>query len=350
MSSLRFGVSATRDGDGGIVPPEVPMRLWATEICAEYSVTAPFLMPDHAGGMFHGLFGRALRATACPQEDRCSLGPCARPGACDWERLFTPPAPAPLPHRLLAGMKEPPGPVVLLIPPPGGVRFSDAPKARPLDKKQHGQAVSTNERVSVGLRLFGAPSASDVGLLDRTLTAIAGLPFGTGKGAVTLRSITRVSPVEIVIEPQVAGAAAPRAEDRGATGRLTVIFETPARIKRGGKIVEEVDFPTLFAQVWRRLTLLGALHGQYGDSDDATFRRLRDLAATVRTAERDLEMHDWTHFSAETSEEKPMHGFVGHAVFEGEHIGELLPVLAAGELTHVGGGTSFGLGRIAVRS
>ena len=153
------------------------MRLWATEICAEYSTSAPFLMPDHAGGMFHGLFGRALRAMACPQEDRCSLGPCARPGACDCERLFTPPAPVPLPHRLPAGMKEPPGPVVLLIPPPGGVRFSDAPKTRPLDKE--------GEHIGELLPVLAAGELTHVG---------GGTSFGLGRIEVRSWSQARIQP------------------------------------------------------------------------------------------------------------------------------------------------------------
>ena len=50
----------------------------------------------------------------------------------------------------------------------------------------------------------------------------------------------------------------------------------------------------------------------------------------------------------ETGVLKPMRGWIGHMVFEGEDLGGFLPALAGGEAVGVGGGGSFGLGRVLV--
>jgi CRISPR/Cas system endoribonuclease Cas6 (RAMP superfamily) len=43
-----------------------------------------------------------------------------------------------------------------------------------------------------------------------------------------------------------------------------------------------------------------------------------------------------------------MGGFTGEAEYAGEGLQEFLPLLAAGELLHVGTGTTFGLGCYAL--
>lgn len=303
-----------------MVGVEVPVRLVATDIHATYSVRDPFRLPFHSGGMFHGLFGRALRKVACPKLP-CCVGPCARPSECDWARLFSPPPREPPPHRLLVGQKEPPGPVVLLIPAPGGAELVAA------------------GAMSFGLRIFGDAAGGDVGTLEKALAQIAEMPIGSDEGRVELRAITRYSPRDVWTPVGANGPGGPR---------VTVRFETPVRVKRGGEIAADIDFATLFSQVWRRLTMLSALYGEYGEADDATFQRLRAAAATVKVTERRLVPLKWEHLSAETGERKPMRGLIGHVVFEGGSLAELLPALTAGEAVHVGGGTSFGLGRMRV--
>ncbi len=313
------------------------MRLLATDIQATYSVKEPFRLPYHSGGMFHGLFGRALRKVACP-ETPCCEGPCARggrqgeavgAGACDWTRLFAPSPRVPPPHRILEGQSEPPSPVVLLIPAPGG------------------ESLEAGDTMSFGLRLFGE-TPGDLGLLERALALLADMPIGTDKGRVELQAITRDSPRDIgaSLASEVGMPAADGADRR--TARVAVRFDTPVRVKRGGVVTTSIDFTTLFSKVWRRLTMLGALYGDYGADDDATFQRLRALAAKVKTVHKRLVPLTWEHLSEETGERKLLRGVVGHMVFEGESLSALLPTLAAGEVVHIGGGTSFGLGRLEV--
>lgn len=208
--------------------------------------------------------------------------------------------------------------MIVRVPPPGAVD------------------LKIGDAMAVELRLIGTGRDADIGAVERALGAISELPIGQEEGRMTLEAITRRVPRDHVIEAGPAG-----------NGRVTVRFETPVRMKRGGRPVEDIDFPMLFAQVWRRLTMLCALYGELGPEDDETFQRLREEAADVRAGEGRLRVLRWKHLSAASGERKPMSGLLGHVVFEGG-VEPFLPALRAAEAVHVGGGTSFGLGRVRV--
>jgi CRISPR-associated endoribonuclease Cas6 len=293
------------------------VHIVTTDIEARYTVTRPFRASFHRGGMLHGLLGRALRPVGCAGPSPCP-GPCARPGACAWSRFFAPPPPEPPPHPLLAGLRAPPAPLVLRIAPPGAAE------------------LAAGDRMSFGLRVLGAARADDLARIEGALDGISQLPVGREEGRLAFASLTRSARREIVVAPGEAGE-----------GRVTVRFDTPVRLKREGRAVTAVDFPLLFAQLWRRLTMVCALYGGYGAGDDEAFHVLRAAAPRVRTVAQRLSPMRWEHLSAERGERKPMSGLVGEVVFEGE-VGPFLPALAGGEAVHVGGWTSFGLGRMAV--
>jgi hypothetical protein len=223
---------------------------------------------------------------------------------------------------------EPPGPVVLLIPAPGE------------------EDLEPGETLSFGLRLFGE-TAGDLELLENALVRLAEMPIGGDVGRVSLQALTRDSPRDVgaLLAGEV-GSPAGGAE--GRTTRVAVRFETPVRVKRGGEVTTSIHFTTVFSKVWRRLTMLSALYGEWGDADEADFLRLRALSTKVRTVHKRLLPLTWEHLSEETGESKTLCGVVGHLVFEVGRLSALLPTLAAGEVVHIGGGTSFGLGRIKV--
>jgi hypothetical protein len=293
--------------------------------------------------MLHGLFGRALRKVGCAEAPRCA-GACARPGECGYSRLFDPPRREPAPHRLLEGVAEPPGPVVLLVPPPGGAELS------------HGATMS------LGLRLLGEAREDHLVVLERALAGLAELPVSSEEGRVEPWTISRASPREIIVRASDERGASRESDDGdepektaqepavARAQRATVRFETPVRLKQGGRPMEagKLDFAALFSHVWRRLTMVCSLFGEYGAADDAQFQALRPKAEGVRTVQRRLKEMRWEHLSVETGERKPMRGLLGEVVFEGEELPAFSAALAAGEVVHLGGGASFGLGRMRV--
>jgi hypothetical protein len=196
--------------------------------------------------------------------------------------------------------------------------------------------LKVGDTMVIELRLLGAARDADIGHVERALGAISELSIGQEEGRMALEAITRRVPREHVIAAGPAGDA-----------RVTVRFETPVRIKRGGRPAEDIDFPLLFAQLWRRLTMLCVLYGEHGPEDDEVFRLLREETAGVRTVDRRFRPLRWDHLSTASGERKPMSGLLGHVVFEG-NLEPFLPALRAGEAVHLGGGTSFGLGRVRV--
>jgi hypothetical protein len=189
------------------------------------------------------------------------------------------------PHPLLAHVAEPPGPMTLIIPPLGA------------------RHLAAGDEVSFGVRLFDCMLSPEP--IERALENIAALPFGRESGRGRLKTLTRHRPTEHQISP--AG---------NCDASVTVHFETPVRMKREGRPAQEIDFPTLFSQLWRRLTMLCALYGEYSPADDDGFRILHKMAPSVRATDCRLRPLRWDHFSSATSEVKPMRGLIGHVSFE----------------------------------
>jgi CRISPR/Cas system endoribonuclease Cas6 (RAMP superfamily) len=80
------------------------------------------------------------------------------------------------------------------------------------------------------------------------------------------------------------------------------------------------------------------------------YRGLIARAGTVVTKHSSLEWVDWERYSNRQRTKMTLGGFVGEVEYEGEAIEEFLPLIAAGEVVHVGTGSSFGLGNYRIAS
>jgi len=71
-------------------------------------------------------------------------------------------------------------------------------------------------------------------------------------------------------------------------------------------------------------------------------------AASVKKCGESLQWDDWERYSNRQQTSMRLGGFVGEIEYRGEAIKDYLPLIAAGELLHVGAGTSFGLGKYEI--
>ncbi|CAN95864.1 hypothetical protein predicted by Glimmer/Critica [Sorangium cellulosum So ce56] len=296
-----------------------PMKLPVTEFEAAYRPTGDFRLPEHSGSLLRGVLGRALRQTGCSTPSDPCPAACLRRGRCAYSRLFDPPLPEPLPHRLLRGATEAPPPLLPLIPRPGS---------------------SVANPIVLGVRVLGPLSADDTERLLAALQQIAALRFGTSGTEVEIAHVRRLPvpdrPLEFV--PGEPG-----------DGRLHLTFDTPAWLTHKGRLhtAGDLDFRALFRHVYRRLTTLSALYGELGPEDEARFPELDRLAASVRTTGASLRAARWERHSLERDARHPMMGLLGSLRFEGP-VGVFRPLLEAAALTLIGKCTSHGLGRLHV--
>jgi CRISPR-associated endoribonuclease Cas6 len=128
-----------------------------------------------------------------------------------------------------------------------------------------------------------------------------------------------------------------------ASEAIKVRFITPTRIRVDSDLQAETDFVLLVRNLLRRISMLAAVHGSA--SLELDYHGLLERAAQIETRAARLRWHDWERYSNRQQTKMKMGGFTGEVEYTGEGLPEFLPLLAAGELLHVGTGTTFGLGR-----
>lgn len=127
---------------------------------------------------------------------------------------------------------------------------------------------------------------------------------------------------------------------------LTLEFLTPARIKHKRDLVVELDFSILIKALLFRFNFLNFYHV---DEREAAFDYKKYIAKAKENVikENNTFWWDWERYSNRQGGRMKLGGICGKITYKGK-IKSFLPYLRAGEILHVGKGTSFGLGKFII--
>ncbi|HYL97917.1 MAG TPA: CRISPR system precrRNA processing endoribonuclease RAMP protein Cas6 [Blastocatellia bacterium] len=125
---------------------------------------------------------------------------------------------------------------------------------------------------------------------------------------------------------------------------LRISFLTPTRIRVDGDPQSAPSFDLLVRSLLRRISMLMLVHGR--GRFEVDYKGLISRASEVRIRSTALRWWDFERYSNRQQTKMKLGGFVGEIEYEADArvIGELLPLVVAGEVLHIGSNTTFGLG------
>lgn len=313
-------------------PYPLPARLRAVRLRLGLEVQELLELPPHKGGLLRGLLGLAIKRLACAQREPTACPPCALGNACPYGYLFeTMPAPG---LSVAGDSADLPSPFV--VEPPEDQRIIYRP----------------GERLELGLVLIGR------GMQYLPYMLLAWEELGR-QGIGRRRARFAVHPA---VE-DLRGAAAPLALDRGLgagfgpaelaaraaawpADRLTLHYRTPTRIKHQQQYLSRPEFPALIAALARRVAALALAHA---DEPWALDGAALAAAADVRIAAARTTWAARDRYAPRQQQGQSLSGLVGTVSYAGD-LAPFAPLLALGELIHVGKAAVFGNGRYAVEA
>ena len=291
----------------------------------------PLVLPSYKGATLRGGFGHAFKRVVCALR-RDSCAECLLEERCIYSYIFeTPPPPD---TKIMRKYKTAPHPFI--IEPPSGMQ----------------KIYKPGDEIVFGLILVGR-AIDYMPYFVYTFDELGRIGIGKGRGKFTLKEVRcggdviydseskTIKPFKTVDLPLFAAAGSPR------PGAVTLSFLTPTRITYNGHLTLDLEFHMLIRNLLRRLSMLYYFHCG-GDPSSWNFRDIIAGAQGVKVEEHNLRWHDWERYSSRQDTRMKLGGFVGTITFEGD-IEPFMPLLAAGELLHVGKGTSFGLGKYEIR-
>jgi hypothetical protein len=298
---------------------------------ARYRVTfealEPLDLPAYLGSTLRGAFGRAFRRLCCLGRDGEA---CPVPESCPYHLVFeTAPPPG---AEALRTHEKIPHPFVIAPPPASATEYPPGASVI-FDLTLVGRARDYLPHFVVTLRE-----------VDR---------IGRGRRSVVLRRIDAVHPLtaasEVVytadsslVTPREASLTlAECAALPCPPGPLRVTFVTQTRLKHEGALARRPEFQVLFRRLLGRLSALARFHGD--GPLDLDFRGLIEAAGLVRLTRDETRWTRWTRYSARQDRRMEWEGLAGDAGYEGD-LEPFWPYLIFGQWTHVGSGTTFGLG------
>ena len=137
----------------------------------------------------------------------------------------------------------------------------------------------------------------------------------------------------------------PRA--KGFTDRLQVTYQSPVRLKRDGKIVQEPDFEVLIRSALRRYVFLEQL---YGTPTELPTSEIVEESTRVKTIASDIHWVDQVRYSNRRRHKMNLGGLLGRQEFEGSISPFHLDLLSFASIFHLGKTSTFGHGKIEVRA
>lgn len=118
---------------------------------------------------------------------------------------------------------------------------------------------------------------------------------------------------------------------------------TPLRIRRNGKLVEDITFPTIIRNITKRIGMLTERYGGHINNELATTSC--ELAQSINGTVSALHLSQMHRFSNRKNESMDWSGMLGALQFEGE-LSSFIPWLKAAQVLHIGRNSTFGCGKI----
>ncbi|MBE7469847.1 MAG: hypothetical protein DPW09_20595 [Anaerolineae bacterium] len=301
-------------------------------------VLEPLHLPTYKGSALRGGFGHTLKKLVCSFPMMCQER-CSRGNECPYGYIFE--TSPPDDSEVLRKNQDTPRPFII---------------QPPRDRREQ---IFSGEQLNFGLTLIGY-SLNYFPYFLAVFRELGWVGLGQNRGRYELVGIDAISPydgrVEVVFRPdqsqvrmtdllltaeQITARAA-----RLPADRLTLEFLTPTRLKHQGEpVFYGPPFGVLIKALLGRVSSLSYFHcGQLLETD---FRGLISLAERVELVKKDTVKEQWSRISGRQKQSIEMGGLVGRATYQGD-LRPFLPLLAAGELTHVGKGTVFGNGQYQI--
>ncbi|MCL4745051.1 MAG: CRISPR system precrRNA processing endoribonuclease RAMP protein Cas6 [Burkholderiaceae bacterium] len=307
---------------------DLPTEFPAARYLMEFEVVSPFRLPEYAGSTLRGVFGHSLRNIGCATRMVTCAG-CPLAADCAYNQLFEAEGTAGL-RRKYSRLPNP-----FVIEPPGwGARRYEA-----------------GEKLRFGFVLLGDALRHLQLVVSGWRHAMLG-SIGPDRGRARLARIRHEQDPEWRSPDEFDRWRQPRGAIRldnagGAPDTATIAFDTPLRIKREGAVLgpEEITPRDLVAALVRRTA--DVLEFNAGIKPMLNRNGSGDCTGGIEMI-ADLRWQDWHRYSNRQCREMPLGGVVGQARLGGR-LQPIWPLLYLGQWLHLGGKTTFGLGRYTLR-
>lgn len=287
------------------------------------------LLPPFKGSTFRGVFGVALKRVVCPLRGRECLD-CLLRRQCVYARVFE--------NLTTRGDKAPSPPHPFVIEPMPG----EATRFYPGDP------------FAFTLLLFGW--ANDY--LPYFVYAFEEMgKIGIGRHINDRRAGFRLDRVELedevvydgkeqnLVKKSPSKLFLGEREAEGSVSAITLLLQTPMRLKFQNSLKAELPFHVLIRACLRRIATLNQHYGAGEPALDYRGLVARSQAVAIRRA--DLHWYDWRRYSNRQDQGMLMGGMVGSITYRGD-LAEYMPLLKYAEKVHLGKATTFGLGKVRV--
>ncbi|WP_353683955.1 CRISPR system precrRNA processing endoribonuclease RAMP protein Cas6 [Thermodesulfovibrio sp. 3907-1M] len=275
-------------------------------------------LPDFKGSAFRGGFGNVFRQITCVLK-RYNCVECPLKGKCIYAYVFETVSDGASEFLNMHKYEKVPHPFIF---------------EPPLSRKN---TFQPEEELNFKVILIG--DAIDYApYFAFTFKELGYVGIGKGRGKFSISKILSTNVRNLILQPK-------EVSEKNYT-KLCLHILTPIRIKYERKLIDKLDFHILIRSLLRRLTLLCYFHcGKQPPQIDV--KSLIEKAEKVRILNENIRWYDWERYSSRQNTRMKLGGVIGEITYEGS-LAPFIPFLKAGEILHIGKGTSFGLGKYEI--
>jgi hypothetical protein len=301
------------------------------------------LLPLYKGSILRGGFGRTFKSVVCTVKDKNCDDCILKPG-CLYSYIFDtfPPDST----EIMRKYKSIPRPFII-EPPLDGKKNYEPGEEIEFKLILIGRAIDYLPYFIYTFEEFGKKGIGKAkGKFELFKVRNIRLLNGNSKNSLIYNGSSKIinsfEPEEIAIPYKINSSPSSFQEDT-----LSLSFLTPTRIYYNEHLTLNLEFHILIRNLLRRISLLYYFHCK-NTPLEINFRKAIKDATDVKVRDRRLEWYEWKRYSSTQKTKLKMGGFVGNIAFRG-NIKPFMLLIKAGEILHIGKGTTFGLGKYEIK-